>query len=49
MFPKLTASLKEHRYEPKEELHSTRTPNADLPKTVCRMLGKTELLLEYLY
>jgi hypothetical protein len=49
MFPKLTDSLKECRYESIEELHSTKTAKADLLKTVCRMLGKTELLLESLY
>jgi hypothetical protein len=42
MFPKLTANLKESRYESIEELHSTKTAKADLLKTVCRMLGKTD-------
>jgi len=49
MFPKLAANIKERRYESTEELHSNITAEADLLKILCRMLGKTELLLEYLY
>jgi hypothetical protein len=49
MFPEFAASIKECRYESMEELHSTTTAKADLFKIVCRMLGKTEFLLESLY
>jgi hypothetical protein len=49
MFPKLAASIKECRYELTEELHSSTTAKADFLKIICRMLGKTELLLESLY
>jgi len=49
MFPKLAASIKECRCVSIEELHSTTTAKADFLKIVCRMLGKTGLLLESLY
>jgi hypothetical protein len=49
MFPKLAANIKECGYESTEELLSNITAEEDLLKIVCRMLGKTELLLEYLY
>lgn len=48
-FPNLAASIKECRYDSIEEIHSTTTAKADLLKIICRMLGKTELLLESLY
>jgi len=49
MFPKFAASIKECRYVSIEELHSTTTAKADFLKIICRMLCKTELLLESLY
>jgi hypothetical protein len=49
MLPNLAASIKECIYELTEELYSSTTAKADFLKIVCRMLGKTELLLESLY